>query len=113
METIELKRDIISETFKTLYEGDNMNVKINYYWDSHGDLHRFPFHDKYSETRHAKRVKLEEHTTVERFVKEVELTSWRLYIDDERQPFDVYAYSIVEYDDNTSKMIVKAVVGWG
>ena len=115
MEIITVTQKVLREERRVIYEANNVKVKINYFWDSHGNLVPFKRKNKYTETINADRVKVEE---VHRVFDEKddyidEIQEWNLYINDEDMHVEVESLSEVRKNNELEKIIVKAIVGWG
>lgn len=55
---LDIRNEELSKT--VLFSDANINVHVEYYWDSHGDLHRFPRKGKYEEDFHVDTVEIVE-----------------------------------------------------
>lgn len=114
MEVIKLntKRVVTDENYLVIE--DDVKVKINYFWDSDDGLVRFPYHGKYSKTYNGAHVVIYEQTYDFYFDDKLitkDGRDWKISIDGQTMCYDVYSYSVIEYEDNTKTIVVKAIVG--
>ena len=105
IETVEESEDVI-------YANSDMDVVIDYFWDSHGRLEEFSGpNGEHREERHADNVKIIE---VKRKLKmgdlpnTIDQTVWKCYINGEK----VECLDIAEYTKR-KRLFIKAIVGAG
>lgn len=109
----EIKLDIRNEQIskEVLFSGINITVYVDYFWDSHGDLHKFPKGGKYNEEFFAGKVEIIESRYKlymgDRCINE-DGNRWLLYIDGE------FIGDVDGYDDSyEDELYVDVVVGAG
>ncbi|MBQ8193554.1 MAG: hypothetical protein IJZ46_05745 [Bacilli bacterium] len=111
MEIIEVKQDILSETEELLFSAQDIDVVIDYYWDSHGrNIDWKGPNDNHRDEIHADTVKITEYTkTVSTFGSEpYEMCTWRLYINNEKiKILDIDSYN------KRKKLFITAIMGQG
>lgn len=99
---------------KVLYEQEHVNVKVDYFWDNHGDLVNWnKFTDLPTSWKDAK-VKLEKkQLTQTLFNKEYTFEVTQLTINDNVISGDVLNCIIEKGFDGSDTFICRITVGWG
>ena len=107
-ETISFEIVKTNETRETLFEKSGVDLKVKFYWDSHGKLVEFiGFNDKKSFSKKNANVRVENYCYT---AFESNFEDWGLFLDDKKLNGNVYRYS---YNPNNNVLHVKFVVGWG
>lgn len=113
-EQMDAKMDIetVEESEEVIYANSDIDVVIDYVWDSHGRLEECPGPDgEHREERHADSIKIIE---VKRKLKigdlpnTIDQTVWKCYINGEK----VNCLDIAEYNKR-KRLFIKAIVGAG
>lgn len=92
---------------EVLFEG-KVNLKIRYFWDSHGNLVDFA-NEKGNKTFSKKNVDVKI-VKVNSQLNGVEFENWDIYVDGKKMNGSIYRYS---YNPDTNNLNVKLVLGWG
>lgn len=111
VESVQLELNRIKEDYEVLFEGEQLNVTVDFKWDSHGNLVPFPSgpNGEYTLILVGVSVKITKHTYTDIIGEhEVNGESWLLDINGERINGDVY-----EYKCNGNKFYCECITGWG
>lgn len=110
LEVLELKQEIENETEELLFSDHDVDVVIDYFWDSHGNLVEFNGPNGNSRDEiHADIVRIVEHSYdwVMGDMK-IPMSCWNLYINGEKQNImDISSYN------KRKRLFIKAIVGSG
>lgn len=104
--TIDLIRT--DEKSEIIYSAKKVNLKIKFFWDSHGRLVEFPgFNDKLTFSKRNVDIDIEKETFK---LDGIEFEYWNLIINGEKLGNGtIYRYSLTP----SNNFYVKMVVGWG
>ncbi|RLI46139.1 hypothetical protein DRO61_09630 [Candidatus Bathyarchaeota archaeon] len=106
---IKLDIPITNERLETLIELEDVTVFVEFFWDSHGNLVKFPSGEKreYSRTTHNASVKVvkREYTQMER-----DWETWQLYVNGKHIAGSVREY---DYSYDFNMIDLKVIIGWG
>ena len=92
---------------EVLFEG-KVNLKIKYFWDSHGIL--VDFTNKKGNKTFSKKNTDVKIVKVNRELDGIEFEDWDIYVDSKKMSGSVYRYG---YNPSTNNLNVKLVLGWG
>jgi len=96
-----------NKTEETLFEG-KVNLKIKYFWDSHGNLVGFT-NSKGNKTFSKKNADVKI-VKVNSQLNGIEFEDWDIYMNGKKMNGSVYRYG---YRADTNNLNVKLVLGWG
>lgn len=99
-----------SKTEKTLFESENINLKINFFWDSHGKMIPWELDGKKSMSRKNASVKIVEVKQTYDITGDSVFTSWVVYVNGSFVSGDIARYSTTQ---NGTMLNIKSVVGSG
>lgn len=107
-ESAPIKFEITDEKKETLFKQSNINLKVKFFWDSHGNLVEFT-NDKDKKTFSKKdcTIEIEKENCK---IDGVEIETWNLIVNGEKMNGSVYRYN---YNPNTKNINIKLVLGWG
>ena len=107
-ENIQIQWDVKIVSTKVLFELTNTRLTIQYYWNSHGTLVPWTYENRKTLTRSNVKVQLVEAKFTINDTTGI-MSTWDLYINDEKFPLDILHYRI----DIFGNVKVKAEVGCG
>lgn len=105
-----------NERILTLAEYDNVNLKVSYYWDSHGKL--VNWNDLVNKPKFwsCVKVRIDECSYSQTFDfmdKTMDFKDINLYVNDELISSDVVEVSRRRSKDGTVTVYCKIIIGWG
>lgn len=105
-----------NEVRTTTFLGDNIELKINFVWDTHRGYVNWNKHVDEQKSYKSARVEIEKYTFTETF-KSLGLTKdfevWTLIVNGHRVTGDVVDTRGRVYHDGRQALTCKVVVGWG
>lgn len=110
-ESIEIDMQRYNETEETILSMNDIDVVIDFYWDSHGKLVEFRGpNDEQREELHVDTIRIIERSYDVKYEFSENLIScvaYDIYINGKLQPFSFDSYVI------RKRLFIKAIVGWG